>query len=267
MSIVHSIPWCESVDAKLDRAKEHLDAVHNELDAFNRRKPTFLPKTNPQTNEAYIVWWVDDPNPPLSVSVRIGEFLYNLRSALDNLVCALVRKEKGNVATCSGNGFPIHTDCDVYEREAIRALKGVPPPARALIHELQPYCRGNTSDKDPLNILNQLRNRDTHRALRVGLAYHKNTQVLVYDSFTKKLVAHATLAEVVYPTSGPPSIPLPITAAELPAMVDVKLGSTSGVMFREEGPWDDRTVNDVLVTCFEYVERRVVARFKPFFAE
>jgi hypothetical protein len=48
-------------------------------------------------------------------------------------------------------------------------------------------------------------------------------------------------------------------------MVDVEAGSTRGVRFREDGSWGDRSVNEVLFTCMEYVENRVIARFKPFF--
>lgn len=267
MSIVRSVPWCESVDAKLDRAKEHLDAVAASLDEYTHRRPTFLVKTNPANDAAWVVWWIDDPHPPMSASIRIGEFLYNLRSALDNLVCALVRKEKGTAgAKCGGSGFPIHTDCDVYEREAARSLKGVPPSARSLIYGLQPFSRGNTSSIDPLNLLNLLRNRDTHRALVLGLAYRKNIQVLIHDSVSKNLIAHASLPDTVYPGSGSPIIPLAVRASELPERVDVSFGSSGNIRFREEGPWDDRPVSEVLSTCFDYVEQRVVARFTPFFS-
>ena len=269
MSIVRSLPWLESVDAKLDRAHEHLDIINRDIESFIKgTRYKFVPKTNPQTNEAWLVWWMEEPlHPPMSISVEIGEFLYNLRSALDNLVCALVRRTKNTYgASCSGNAFLIHTNCDNFDNEAPRALKGVPPAARTLIHGLQPYSRGaQTADIDPLNILNALRNRDTHRALHLGLAYHRNTEIIVADGFTRKVLTHAVLPEIVYPANGSQTIPLTVTAAELPAMVDVKAGSSRGVRFREEGPWGDRTVNEVLVTCFEYVENRVIARFKPFF--
>src|ERR1700682_3115272 len=164
MSVVRSLPWLHSVDAKLDRAHEHLDIINRDIDSFIKGTTyEFVPKANQHTNEASIVWWMNEPmHPPLSISVEIGEFLYNLRSALDNLVCALVRSVKGMGASCSGNGFPIHTNCDNFEAESPRALKGVPPAARTLIQGLQPYSRGEqqAADVDPLSILNALRNRD-----------------------------------------------------------------------------------------------------------
>lgn len=267
MSIVHSVSWCESVDAKLDRAKEHLEFVKAELEAFKLRKPHVRVMTNPANDAAWVSWWTDDPNLPMSTSVRIGEFLYNLRSALDNLVCALVRKEKGTwAASCVGIAFPIHTDGEAYERDASRALKGVPASARTLIHGLQPFSRGNSASMDPLYLLNQLRNRDTHRAFVLGLAYRKDIQVLIHDSASKNFVAHAALPDTVYPATGTPTIPLPIPASQLPERLDVSFGSSGDVRFREEGPWADRPVTEVLSTCFEYVEQRVLARFIPFFS-
>src|ERR1700730_15222031 len=100
MSVVRSLPWLHSVDAKLDRAHEHLDIINRDIENFiEGTKHTVVPQTNPQTNEPWIVWGMDEPShPPLSVSVEIGEFLYNLRSALDNLVCALVRSRKNDAS-------------------------------------------------------------------------------------------------------------------------------------------------------------------------
>jgi hypothetical protein len=269
MSTVRSIPWLESVDARLDRAKEHLDIVKGRLrDFIKSTKHNLVLKKYPQPNGVCVVWWADEPShPPMSVSIEIGEFLYNLRSALDNLVCALVRREQGTYgASCSGNGFPIHTNCDLFDREVPVALKGVPPSARTLIYGLQPYMRGaGTADLDPLNILNQLRNRDTHRALHLGLAYHRNTQITISDIQTGRVIAQVALPETIYLSSGPQTIPLPITADDVRGEVNVKAGSTTGVRFREDGPWSDQPVDHILVTCFEYVEKRVIARFKPFF--
>jgi len=215
------------------------------------------------------MWWMEfaTAHPPLTISIEIGEFLYNLRSALDNLVCALVRNEKNTyAASCSGNGFPILTDCDKFDAEAPRSLKNVPPAARTLIQGLQPYSRGtDAAEVDPLNILNVLRNRDTHRALHLGLAYNRNTQFIISDSFTGRVIAHVALPETVYPAYDPQTIQLPITAKEMPAAVDVARSTSGGVRFREDGPWGDRSVQEVLLTCFDYVEQRVIARFKPFF--
>src|SRR5262245_35463064 len=91
-----------------DRAREHFDSVSRQIDQFLKSKThTFVHKYDLTTDETWLMWWMDEPtHPPISLSVDIGEFLYNLRSALDNLICALVRR--GNPSsTCGRRNFPI----------------------------------------------------------------------------------------------------------------------------------------------------------------
>lgn len=267
MSIVKEMPWLESVDAKLDRAREHVENINRQINEFiNATKDHFIAKNNPQTDETWLVWYIDEPlYPPLSVSVEIGEFLYNLRSALDNLVCALVRTVN-NSSSCAGRGFPIHTDCNKFDADIPRMLKGVPAGARTLIQGLQPYSRGQqAADVDPLNILNLLRNRDTHRALNLAVGYNRNTKFLVSDAATGNTLVYVVNPSTIYLAHGAQTIPLPLRAVELPPKVNVKAQGSRGVGFLEEGPWGERPVQEVLVACLQYVEDRVVARFKPFF--
>lgn len=270
MSVMRGLPWVESVDAKIDRAREHLDDIDAACQVFRRAvKHHRVPKLDPNKNTTWLVWWTDfeSSQPPISLSIRIGELLYNLRSALDNLVCALVRMERGTyAASCSGNSFPIHTNRDAFDAESARVLRGVPSQARTLIQGLQPYNRGSgTADLDPLSILNVLRNRWAHRALHLGLAFHRDTQFIIIDSATKQTLAHASLPGTVFPSQEPQTVPLAIPADRFPAAVDVVTGSTGGICFRSEGPWAERAVNEVLAGCLEYAEHHVCARFRPFF--
>lgn len=266
-----SVPWCDSVDAKLDRARQHYNAIDKGINEFiDSTRNRFVPKVNFETNEAWLVWWTEGPaHPDISLSILIGELLYNLRSSLDNLVCALARKRSQSWATsCDGLGFPIYIDGHKFNSAAPRLLNGIDPSARTLIQGLQPYCRGaNGADVDPLNILNVLRNRDTHRALNLAIGYHKNTRFVISDSVTKVPLVYAANPERLFVWNDVQTIPFPVPAQALPQAIDVSTTSDRGVMFREEGPWADRPVQDVLLTCLEYVEERVVSRFKPFFSD
>ena len=97
MPLPDSLPWMESVDAKIARAKEHLDTLHREADAFfETTKRNFVLKT--EGRAAWIVYWVDDPFPPIRLGVLLGECVFNMRSALDNLVCGLIRTKDGFAA-------------------------------------------------------------------------------------------------------------------------------------------------------------------------
>lgn len=82
----------ESVGAKVARAEEHLCLLKTELDTFVRAiKHHTHVKTNPANGAAWIVFYMDNNVPSIRISTIIGDYLHNLRSALDNLVCGLIR--------------------------------------------------------------------------------------------------------------------------------------------------------------------------------
>jgi len=84
MSLPDSLPWMESVDAKMVRAKEHLDTLHAEAGVFfESTKRNFILKSNGQ--EAWIVHYIEGSTPPIRLGVLLGECVFNIRSALDNL--------------------------------------------------------------------------------------------------------------------------------------------------------------------------------------
>jgi hypothetical protein len=65
------------------------------------------------------------------------------------------------------------------------------------------------------------------------------------------------------------TISLPIDRSDLPASgegsVNVKVIGTSVIGFRDDGPWGESPVGEVLINLLEYVDNSVVASFKPFF--
>jgi hypothetical protein len=262
MSVARSVPWLESVDARLDRARDHLDTIQGEIrDFLSGTKNNFVLKTN--QSAVWMVWWIDEPNYlPMALSVMTGEFLYNLRAALDNLVCALVRSKKPD-SSCSGRRFPIYSDAAEYAKSRSEALRGVPDAAKIVIDQLQPFTRGpGTADVDPLNVLNVLRNRDTHRALHLAVGYQRHTRFLIsdIDGYPK---AYVTVPTWMF-AAGPQTMPLPLEPDTVDPEMNVKAIGTSVVGFLDEGPWGDRPVNEVLTACLEYVENRVIARFTQF---
>jgi hypothetical protein len=70
--------------------------------------------------------------PPDDWSLRAGEAIQNLRSALDHMVYAASR---GRDMT----QFPIFTNADKYREKAAAMLTGVPDSVRAVIEKAQPY--------------------------------------------------------------------------------------------------------------------------------
>lgn len=109
----------------------------------------------------------ETPIVPIDWSVRLGEILYNLRSALDHLVWQLVLAN-GQVPG-RHNAFPIVRSDEDWAKQARGqwALSGVSESAVTMIRRLQPYTGGIHL---PFNVgafwkLHALCNIDKHRHL------------------------------------------------------------------------------------------------------
>ncbi len=251
----------ESVDAKLARAHEHLGALESSVAEYLQNiKRTLILKVDPQNN-VNLMYWVDDPYPPMRLSTILGDCVHNARSALDNLVCALVRIS-APASSCSDAKFPIQLNVADWNDSAV-ALKGIPNEARKLVKKLQPFDRPELSrEVDPLNILNKLSNRDKHRAAPMTSGYVKNSRFLVHTNDGR--ILHVTLERPLLSESFE-SIPLGIDPALVQPEARVEAVGTPVLAFRESGPWEGRPVVEIMATCLRYVEDRVVDRFREFF--
>src|SRR4051812_15728053 len=79
----------ERFRAKLDRAGELVTLIHSELAAYYASEP-FTHRTERHDDPPRIELWVEPVEPPpLRLGVLMGEFIHNLRSALDHLVWQL----------------------------------------------------------------------------------------------------------------------------------------------------------------------------------
>lgn len=113
----------------------------------------------------------DDPD-PMVVAV-LGDFIHNLRSALDQVVVACSppkhRKSASFPITYEdlfekrGDGAFVHPDGNAREsfRRSVRGLKDN-PKALAVVLAAQPYQRANPAH-DILGIISRLENADKHR--------------------------------------------------------------------------------------------------------
>jgi hypothetical protein len=132
------VPRPEGVDAKLERAKRHLAVIKREVRAYQGSHPEFAEAVLNPTLPGYDLYSKVTP-PSIGLSVKIGDFLFNLRSALDHLARGLVETE-GNTPVDVGNrrtAFPI------LERrpKALDIAGGVDPNALSIVERLQPYSR------------------------------------------------------------------------------------------------------------------------------
>ena len=262
MTLPDTLPWMESVDAKIARAKEHLDALHGEAGAFfETTKRNFVLKTDGRA--AWIVYWVDDPFPPIRLGVLLGECVFNMRSALDNLICGLIRTKDG-FAACKGTQFPICSTQQIWETTWQKYLKGVESAAQQMIKDLQPCFRmPSAPENDHLSALNALCNADKHRAVTLTLAYSHDLTLRIHANDGKIHVVKVT--EPLY-AGDVHTIPLDLDPATVEPNARVESRGTEVLLIREVGPWGERPAYAVLSELLEYVTNRVVVPFKPFFA-
>jgi hypothetical protein len=261
MPLPDSLPWMESVDAKMVRAKEHLDTLHAEAVVFfESTKRKFILKSDDQ--EARIVHYIEDSIPPIRLGVLLGECVFNMRSALDNLVCGLIRTADSH-APCKGTEFPICSDETRWGNNWRQYLKGVEPAAQKMIRDLQPCFRMPAAPKDdPLSILNVLCNSDKHRAVTLTLALSHDLTVSVYANDGKVGVWRAT--EPLY-AGDVHKILLNLDPASIQPSARVEASGTDILIIRQIGPWGQRAVWCVLTDLYEYVRDRVVIPLKQFF--
>jgi hypothetical protein len=170
----------DACEAKIARAGEHLDSVRSIWRAFLDGEPYGMPFTSdaskPHTIEV-IALPFDDP--PIALSIALGDFAHNARSALDHLVCRFV--DPASLRDDLPNAFPIYTSREAFvqdltPRVAKRArralLRGIEPSSLQwqLIESVQPYQADHLASRHALLILAELSNRDKHRALNAAFA-------------------------------------------------------------------------------------------------
>jgi hypothetical protein len=228
----------ESVEAKMDKAKEHLDTLHAEAGIFfESTKRHFILKTD--GHAAWIVLYIEDSIPPIRFGVLLGECVFNMRSALDNLVCGLIRT-KDSHAPCKGTQFPITSNADQWEKHWQKYLKRVEPAAQKLIKNLQPCFRMSAvPDNDPLSMLNVLCNSDKHRAVTLTLAYDHDFTVKVHGNDGRVYIWKAN--EPLY-AGDVHTIPIELDPATIQPSARVETSGTGVLIIRELGPWGQRPV-------------------------
>lgn len=160
---------------KVKRAQKHMVDIDKEARRYAEGNPFEFIRirlSDSQRKVGYRVCITEQPDP--MIALMLGDFVHNLRSALDYIICACVPKKHRKSA-----GFPILTEDifatgkdgnfvvnDTKGRDSFEsAIKGLEPKARALVIALQPYNQGANVHRNILGIINRLENADKHRQL------------------------------------------------------------------------------------------------------
>lgn len=146
---------------KIERAKRHIQELAAEVSAFNSRSPYAVVKNlDSQTGDIVFKLKIIE-GIPRTWGPIIGDVIHNIRSSLDLLFCAVVRKCDPTRQSYKHVHFVVRETKEKFEADLPANIKGASPDAIKLIHDLKPYKAGN----DPLWRLHGLDILDKHQAI------------------------------------------------------------------------------------------------------
>jgi len=162
--------------AKIVRGFAHYEALAAEVATFATVTPdpiiawtqTTIDEDG-QTWNALVCTDVLRP-PPVEFGLIAGDSIHNFRTALDHVVCALIRVNGKEPKRA--NQFPIQVTApdDEAKKRIRRNLARMRPEARKRINELQPYLDPASERSRALRLLSLLDNADKHQLVTPAVA-------------------------------------------------------------------------------------------------
>jgi hypothetical protein len=152
------------VRVKLERAEQHLDALEKLVGAFIEDQPFRISQSlDPETGDTVATVIVRREPPPIFGAI-VGDYVHNLRAALDYVAWQLVDCNTG--APGAHTYYPICNTQREFDYKSVRMLRGASPLAIAAVSVLQPF-RSSDPHSHPLALVHRLDVEDKHRLLHV----------------------------------------------------------------------------------------------------
>lgn len=146
---------------KTNRAAAHLQRLQELLALYRTSEPYTITTHDEPEQGIHIYRFTWKPGSG-EIPLLLGEYFFNLRSALDQLAWQLALMGPAREPSRK-TAFPIHDDTSAEsERRFAKLTKDIRADAIELIRELQPYQRGDAFKSHPLWQLNALCNLDKH---------------------------------------------------------------------------------------------------------
>lgn len=264
---------------RLDRAYEHLMALHGEIESFFELQPYRFDRERGADGTSYIIRANVVEEPPESLALIVGNCLQSTRSALDLLAWALAARNVGGEPP-PHTSFPICLTRDDFHERArgngissgtgLDVIRAIRPEAQAVIEESQPYHSGDFEpEANPLWLLDELARIDWHqhpspltttlRHARYTLGRRDASGRFVPDP---GLIASAKLKVDSFEDGAEI---LRISATEFDPSVDVDFDATTQISIRDAGAATSINVVDLLSSIHRHVKLHIVPRFTRFF--
>jgi hypothetical protein len=256
---------------KVDRAEDHLKEIKRKLQTYADSHPYEHFREAPRKAQPhvwrYMLRITKQPDP--MIAVIVGDFLYNLRSALDHLAVAMApRKFQRLVSFPIFLEDPFRTDRwgNYIDNKAMAsfesAVRGMSAEVIAVVKEAQPYS-GSNPKQTALYLLSSLENADKHRkliALTSGIQAATTVVTargsVLYQSPPGFREDGADIAAFSWQKTWNPA---DLTEAE----VNVQFRGTASVTIRVSEPDGHYPLPDSLDILLENV-RSVIAHFEPY---
>lgn len=263
------------VRAKLARAQQHLDTLDEQIGAFMERGP-YLVSYERKPDGSEHIWRIHvEEQPPLALGPIIGDFLNNMRSALDHLIwqlAILAGKERPSRQTA----FPICDTEGTFRSKGNRnKVADLSKEYRAAVERLQPFQIGGAARDHWLWHLNELSRVDKHQILHPVGAIHNDATFSTHpvdeskDPFPYQLgQLGQTVTTKIWASLAPFQDEAPIARWTLdPPRPDVKMEGNFSfyVSFGEGVEPAVRPVTDVLENILRHVEGEVLPPLSYFF--
>jgi hypothetical protein len=234
---------------KLGWADKRLNELEAAVAEFRNDAYTVRQYDNLEESLHYI--WIEQKITPDPVAMLLGDFVYALRSGLDQLAwqLALITTDKPGGQTC----FPIESECPLPSNKSYaRKIESIPSDALKIIEPLQPYTDWPRRKEHPLWQLNKLSNIDKHEQVAIGsIPFRLDANVILTARVNFQ---HGILVSI--PLADKDKLKLKIEVPDIP--FGVPIDATDAVPDFEVGL-------DRLRKIYEFVRYEVVPKFESFF--
>ncbi len=211
---------------KLARADKHIAELEAVIRRHGRPHRVAADEGDRQVTSGGVVTLAGYRGPqaqlPDDLALVVGDCLSNLRAALDHLAWQVV--DALGLDPYEHTGFPIRDSSKAF----IKGRRGqVTGPVADVIDLVQPYHRVNDPTSDLLCVLNNLRNKDSHRSLHLVADVLQTLTLISRDRRTGSIVGQHVFQRLRLNPGDAVSVTIPPSDAEqqhdLVITVDVAL--------------------------------------------
>lgn len=258
---------------KLFRASEQYRLIAKDFAFFVESELDISVETEfDGTDEWEVARWTVGADVPAIIGVYLGEFAYNVRSALDHLIYDLIITNSEDPG--EHTQFPIYDsevlwDRDIVARDPDRKpspVRGLTPDQLAVIEKAQPYhVAPKKRPRHPLMQLLRISNVDKHQSLHTAMVKAGKPDFVRFEPsgykaiVKKKIVKTGTMvnsgAEIARVKSR--WIREPPTDTK----VQMRASGPAELVFSEKGKPPIASVNDLRL--IHEVAKRIIGKLRP----